>query len=81
MQHVKKYNIGTKIACAHAHWQHGFCESHGGILGEVFDKMVYQFGTKGPHDVKMVLWASTQAKNATLTRNGLTAEQAVLVAP
>ena len=47
----EEYHIDTKVSGAHAHWQHGFAERHGGILGEVFDKVVHQFGITGKKDV------------------------------
>ena len=72
-----EYSIDTRVAGAHAPWQHGLAERHGGILGTIFNKMVTQFGTEGRERVKLVLNVCTQAKNATMTRNGMTPEQAV----
>ena len=73
----EEYNIDTKVAGSHAPWQHGFPERHGGVLGEMFDKVVYQFGLEGYREVKLGLYICCQAKNATLTRHGLTPEQGV----
>ena len=39
--------------------------------------MVAQYGTERREGVKLVLSVCTQAKNATMTRNGMTPEQAV----
>ena len=37
-----EYGIDTRVVGAHAAWQHGFAERHGGILGTIFSKMVTQ---------------------------------------
>ena len=44
-----EYSIDTRVAGAHAPWQHGLAEKHGGILVTIFNKMVTQFGTEGRH--------------------------------
>ena len=35
----EEFHTDTKIAGSHAPWQHGFAERHGGILGEIFEKI------------------------------------------
>ena len=73
----EEYGIDTRVVGAHAPWQHGFAERHGGILGTIWNKMVKQFGIEGRSSAKFLLNLCTQAKNATLTRNGMSPEQAV----
>jgi hypothetical protein len=73
----EEYAIDTRAVGAHAPWQHGFAERHGGILGTIWTKMVRQFGIEGRSAAKMLLSVCVQAKNSTLTRNGMTPEQAV----
>ena len=34
----KEYSIDTRVAGAHAPWQHGLAERHGGILGNDLQK-------------------------------------------
>ena len=38
----EEFNIDVKAAGAHAPWQHGFCERHGGILGRAWVVTVQQ---------------------------------------
>ena len=68
----------VRVVGAHAPWQHGCAERNGGILGTIWNKMVKQFGIEGHSSVKFLLNLCTQAKNATLMRNGMSPEQAVL---
>jgi hypothetical protein len=51
----EEYGIDTRVVGAHAAWQHGFAERHGGILGTIFSKMVTQFGVENRDSVKTVL--------------------------
>ena len=64
-------HIDTKVAGSHAHWQHGFAERHGCVLGKIFENIVYQFSITGKDEVKLALAISRQAKHAVLTRNGM----------
>ena len=73
----EEFHIDTKAAGSHAPWQHGFAGRHGGILGAIFDKIVYQFNITGKANVKLALGISGQSKNAVLTRNGMLPEQGV----
>jgi len=73
----EEHGIDTRVIGAHAPWQHGFAERHGGILGEVWTKVVKEFNIVGRDKAKLALAVCVQAKNATLTRHGLTPEQAV----
>ena len=72
-----EWGIETITTASHAHWQLGLAERHGGLLGTIFRKVVHEHKVKGRAQVTVALACCTQAKNATLTRNGLTAEQAV----
>ena len=65
------------ITASHAHWQHGLAKRHGGLLGTIFRKAVYEHDVKGRANVSVAIACCCQAKNAVMTRNGLTAEQAV----
>jgi len=40
----EEYQIDTRVVGAHAPWQHGFAERHGGILGEMWEHVVHQYG-------------------------------------
>ncbi len=73
----EEYGIDTRVVGAHAPWQHGFVGRHGGILGTIWNKMVKQFGIEGRSSAKFLLNLCTQAKKATLSRNGNAPEQAV----
>ncbi len=73
----KKHGIDTRGVGAHAPWQHGFAERHGGILGTIFGKMVAQFGVESRDSVKTVLSVFGQAKISFLMKTGLTPRQAV----
>jgi len=73
----EEYGIDTRLTGAQAGWQHGLTERHGGIFGATWDKVVQQFDIQGRDQVKTAIAICCQAKNATLTRNGLTPEQAV----
>ena len=73
----EEYGIDSRLAAAHAPWQHGFAERHGKILGFMWDKVVYQCGVTGKRRCRQCLACCVQAKNATLTRNGVTPEVAV----
>ena len=73
----EELGIDTKVVGSNAAWQHGFAERHGGILGEMWEKTVHQHGIVGRDKCKIGLAAMLQAKNATMTRNGMSPEQAV----
>ena len=73
----EEFGVDTRCVGSHAPWQHGLAERHGSILGTIWDKLVHQFGTAGSRKAKALLAVCCQAKNATITRNGLTPEQAV----
>jgi len=77
----EEYGLDTRCVGSHAPWQHGLTERHGAILGEIWAKMVYQFGIKGSKDTKRAIAICCQAKNATMTRNGISPEQAVFGRP
>ena len=71
------YGIDSNFAGAHAQWQNGIAERCGQMLGTIWDKLCSQHEVKGRKMCKRVLSICVQAKNATLTRKGNTAEQAV----
>ena len=73
----EEFGIDTKVVGSHAAWQHGFAERHGGILGEMLHKVIHQHGIVGRDKCQMALAVCLQAKNGTMTRNGMTPEQAV----
>ncbi len=74
---MEEHNIDSRLSGAHAAWQNGIVERHGAILGETWNKVVYEHGFKGRQQAKTALAIVLQAKNATMTRNGFTPEQAV----
>ena len=71
------FHMDVKVAGAHAPWQHGLAERHGGIFGEIFNKICYQFQFRSKKQVKMGLNCSCQAKNGTMVRNGVTPDMSV----
>ena len=73
----EEFGTDTRCVGSHAPWQHGIAERHGSVLGTIWDELVHQFGTAGSRKAKALLSFCCQAKNATMTRNGLTLEQAV----
>ena len=74
---LEHYQIDTKVAGAHAPWQHGVVERHGSVVGTMWTTVVHQYGIVGHADAKMCWSVVLQAKNAIVTRNGMTPEQAV----
>ena len=73
----EQHGIDSRAIGAHAHWQHGVSERHGGLLGTMWDKLVYEFDVKGSWMAAIALASICNAKNTTMTRNGMTPEQAV----
>ncbi len=74
----EEFGIDVHITAAQSGWQHGFAERHGGILGTLWRKIIYDFDIdNNSHLAATALAAIIQAKNATMTRNGTTPEQAV----
>ena len=64
--------IDVRITRSHARWQQGWVETHGGLLGDFLEQVVYEFHIKGMQQGKMVLAMCMRAKNATLTRSDVT---------
>lgn len=69
--------IDTRVVGSAAPWQRGIAERHGGILGTTWRTLFYEHDNRGKFWREMALSAMIHAKNATLTRNGMTPEQAV----
>ena len=77
VQLCEEHGIDSRVVGSHAPWQHGLAERHGAILGEIWTKTVKEFGVVGRKKAKIALASCVQAKNSTMTRNGMTPEQAV----
>ena len=77
IQLCEEHGIDSRVVGSHAPWQHGLAERHGAILGEIWTKTVKEFGVVGREKAKIALASCVQAKNSTMTRNGMTPEQAV----
>ncbi len=75
-QTLDEYDIDSTVVGSHAPWQHGFAERHGGILGSIWHTVCKQHHITGRDKVKLALACCFQAKNAILTRNGMSPEQA-----
>ena len=73
----EQHGIDSRAVGAQAPWQHGVTERHGGLLGTMWRKMAYEFGIKGAWMDGVCLSAILNAKNSTMTRNGMTLEQSV----
>ena len=69
--------IDASVTASHAAWQHGLAERHGGLLRTIFRKVCYQHKINGKASASLALALCCQAKNSLMTRNGLTADQAV----
>ena len=72
-----KLGIDASVTASHAAWQQGLAERHGGLLGTIFRMVCYQHKINRGSSVSLALALCCQAKNSLMTRNGLTAEQAV----
>ena len=69
--------IYASVTASHAAWQHGLAERHGGVLGTMFRIICYQHEINGKASVSLAPALCCQVKNSLMSRNGLTAEQAV----
>ena len=74
---MEQYGIDSRAVGANAAWQHGVVERHGGLLGTMWRKLVYEHDVKGIGMATIALSAIINAKNSTMSRNGMTPEQAV----
>ena len=74
---LEQYGIDSRAVGANAPWQHGVVERHGGLLGTMWRKLVYEFDVKGSWMATVCLASIINAKKSTMTRNGMTPEQAV----
>ena len=72
-----EHGIDTGVVGSHAPCQYGFAERHKRIFGEVWTKVVKEFGIVGLERSKLALAVCVQAKYLTMSRSGLTPEQAV----
>lgn len=73
----EELSIDSRAVGAHAPWHHGIAERHGGILGNIWNKLIQQTGATGKKELRRILCACVQAKNSTMTRNGSTPGMAV----
>ena len=73
---MEEFGIDSRVVGANAAWQHGIVERHGGLLGTLWRKVVYDFHVKGSGMAAISLSAILNAKNSTMSRIGATPEQA-----
>ncbi len=74
---MEEYSMDSRLAGSHAAWQHGLAERHGAILGEIWEHITKEHHSDGRAEAKLAMAVCLQAKNATMSRNGVTPEQAV----
>ena len=77
VQMMEDLAIPTDVTSAHAPWQLGIGERHGGILGSMVQSVVDEHGCEGFSALQDALAAACVAKNSTLTRDGYTPNQRV----
>ena len=77
IQLMEDLAIPTDVTSAHAPWQLGIGERHGGILGSMVQAIVDEHGCEGFSALQEAVAAACMAKNATLTRDGDTPHQRV----
>lgn len=75
---LESHGVRSRCTGARAGWQHGFAERHGGLLGQAWHSVIWQYQVKGKQDMKGALAAAVQAKNQTVTRGGYTPYQMVI---
>lgn len=74
---LEQFSVGSKVTGAHAGWQLGIAERHGGMLGQALQAIVDEHGVEGYRAMKEALACACMAKNATVTRDGFTPNQRV----
>jgi hypothetical protein len=77
VQMMEDLAIPTDVTSAHAPWQLGVGERHGGILGSMVQSVVDEHGCEGFSALQDALAAACVAKNSTLTRDGYMPNQRV----
>ena len=75
---VQAHNIKVVTISAEAHHQNGKAERHGAVLQQMLSKVEEDHPIKSYQDLKHVLWACIQAKNACGLRRGYAPEVLVL---
>ena len=71
VQMMEDLAIPTDVTSAHAPWQLGIGERHGGILGSMVQSVVDEHGCEGFSALQDALAAACVAKNSTLTRTAI----------
>ena len=66
----EQFGIDSRVTGARAGWQHGVAERHGGILGTIWNNIIYEHHVKSNAMADMALGAVLNAKNSTMTRQG-----------
>ena len=59
----EQHGIDFRAVGANATWQHGVTERHGGLLGTMWRKLVYEHGIDGSWQSTICLSAILNAKN------------------
>lgn len=77
--YLEQMSIPSEVTAAHAGWQLAAEERHGGIWGDMLGAIVNEHSLEGYGALNKGLAAATAAKNSTMTRDGYTPNQRVLV--
>ena len=75
--YLEQMAVPSDVTAAHAGWQLGAGERHGGLLGDLVQAVVHEHSLEGYHQVKQGLAAAVAAKNSTITKDGYTPNQRV----
>lgn len=75
VQLLEQMAIPSTVTGAHAGWQLGVGERHGGILGNMLSAITMEHQTEGFTAMKAALAAAISAKNMTITKDGFSPNQ------
>ena len=74
---LEAHAIASKVCGSYAAWQNGVIERHNGLLGVAWGAAVEDSKAEGRQAMKVSLACAVQAKNATVSRRGMSAHALV----
>ena len=78
---LEKRAIHSKVVGAYAPWQNSFAERQGALLGAAWHALIVEYKAEDYTTMKQSLAAAVQAKNATVSRRGYSANALVFGRP
>ena len=78
---LEKRVIHSKVVGAYAPWQNSFAERQGALLGAAWHALIAEYKAEDYTTMKQSLAAAVQAKNATVSRRGFSANVLVFGRP